>query len=285
MERLMNERIRGGLKLLVLMGLAVGVLTVGVSGASAREIIYNNIVSPLPGNYASQAFEATSTAEYGGEVEFGATARKHAIVTVAMSAWACQQGNMSENNCATPKPKQKFKWPLTLSVYNVGPGDTVGSKLIAKTRTFGMPYRPSQSVACAEKGSPGAWMDEATKECFHGKAFTLSFHLGMKAPLPAKAIVSLANNTSNYGEKPTGGKEACNSSAAGCYYDSLNFAVVEPAEKALTVGSDPTESQFVNSNWAEMYCGKTESLNMFAPSGVCPAWYEGDQPAIKVEAG
>jgi hypothetical protein len=39
MERLMNERIRGGLKLLVLIGLAVGVLTVGASGASAREIV------------------------------------------------------------------------------------------------------------------------------------------------------------------------------------------------------------------------------------------------------
>jgi hypothetical protein len=34
-----------------------------------------------------------------------------------------------------------------------------------------------------------------------------------------------------------------------------------------------------------MYCGKSESLNTFAASGVCPAWYEGDQPAIKVEAG
>jgi hypothetical protein len=218
-------------------------------------------------------------------VEFAGTARKHAIVTVAMSAWACQEGNWSENTCLTPKPKKKFKWPLTLSVYKVGPGGTVGEKVTSTTREFGMPYRPSSSAECAAKGSPGTWMDAITKQCFHGKAFTLSFHVGMKTPLPQPAIISLAYNTSNYGAAPTGGKQPCNSNPAGCYYDSLNFAVVEPTEGALTVGSDPTESQYVNSNWSEMYCGKSESLNTFAPSGVCPAWYEGDQPAIKVEAG
>jgi hypothetical protein len=279
------KTMRGGLKLLAMVALAVGVLAAAATAASAREVVYSNIVSPLPGNYASIGYEATSTAEYGGQVQLAGTGRKHAIVTVAMSTWACQEGNVSESTCLTPKPKKKFKWPLTLSVYKVGPGGAVGEKVMSTTHSFAMPYRPSASAECAAKGSPGAWMEETTKECFHGKAFTLSFHIGMKTPLPSPAIVSVAYSTSNYGASPTGGKEACNSNPSGCYYDSLNFAIVEPAESALTVGSDPTESQYVNSNWAEMYCGKSESLNTFAASGVCPAWYEGDQPAIKVEAG
>jgi hypothetical protein len=285
METEMNARITRGLRWLAMLACAAGVLAVAASPASAREVVYSNIVSPLPGNYASIGYAATSTSEYGGEVEFAGTARKHGIVTVAMSAWACQEGSSSTNTCSTPKPKKKFKWPLTLSVYTVGAGNTVGSKLVSVTHTFGMPYRPSQSAICAtEFGAPGAWYDEATKECFHGKAFTVSFHLGMKAPLPAQAIISLAYNTSNHGAAPVGAAP-CGTTSAGCYYDSLNFATVEPAEKALTVGSDPTESQFVNSGYNEMYCGSSSSLNTFAPSGVCPAWYEGDQPAIAVQAG
>ncbi len=286
----MHARIRGGRSLLTTVAALVGLLALGAGTAGAREVIYSNIVSPLPGNYASTALAATSTSEYGGEVEFAGTARKHAIVTVAMSAWACEQGNWSESTCATPKPKTKFKWPLTLSVYNVGPGNTVGSKLVSVTHEFGMPYRPSVSAECATAGDPGAWLDAAApgaktiEKCFHGKAFTVSFHLHMKATLPSQAIISVAYNTTAHGEKPVGAQK-CDTEAQGCYYDSLNVADVEPAEKALTVGSDPTESQFINSGWNETYCGKSESLNTFAPTGVCPSFWEGDQPALLVQAG
>ncbi|MGO9489954.1 MAG: hypothetical protein ACLQBB_13105 [Solirubrobacteraceae bacterium] len=287
----MDARIRVGRSLLACAVVLVGVLALGAGGASAagpREVIYNNIVSPLPGNYASTAFAATSTSEYGGEVEFAGAARSHPIVTVAMSAWACEQGNWYAHTCSTPKPKKKFKYPLTLNVYNVGPGDTVGSKIASVTHTFAMPYRPSQSAECATLGDPGTWFDEATvatapvEKCFHGLAFTVSFHLG-KTALPGKAIISLSYNTTSYGPEPKK-TQPCDSEAQGCYYDSLNFADVEPAQSALSVGSDPTESQFVNSNWSEMYCGKTESLDTFAPSGVCPTWWEGDQPVISVQA-
>lgn len=282
----MTVRITRGLRVLTTVACALGVLAVAAGSASAREVVYSNIVSPLPGNYASIGYAATQTSEYGGQIELAGVGRKHAIVTVAMSAWACQDRVGPENECLTPKPKKKFKWPLTLSVYTVGAGDSVGTKLVSVTHTFGMPYRPSQSAICAtpEFERPGAWYDEASKACFHGKAFTVSFHLGMKTPLPAKAIVSLAYNTSNYGPAPVGAA-ACQTTSAGCYYDSLNFATVEPAEEALTVGSDPTESQYVDSGYNEMYCGSSASLNTFAPSGVCPAWYEGSQPAISVQAG
>ena len=84
------------------------------------------------------------------------------------------------------------------------------------------------------------------------------------------------------GAEPVGA-QPCQSTSAGCYYDSLNVAVIEPAEHGLTVGSDPTEAQYVNSGSPAMYCGKTDELNTFAEVN-CPAFYEGDQPAFKVEA-
>lgn len=282
----MNRRIAGALRLLGVAVVAIGALAATASGAGAREAIYNNIVRPLPGNFASQAFEATSTAEYGGEVQFARTARKHPMVTVAMSSWACQQGSWSNETCLTPKPKKGFKWPLTLNVYSVYPGDAVGEKIGSVTKTFDLPYRPSDSRVCEnpEFNDPGAWYDEATNECFHGKAFTITFHLPGKLVLPPKAILSVAYDTSDYGAHPQR-PQPCDSSSAGCYYDSLNVADIEPAENGLSIGSDPTESQFVNSNYNEMYCGSSTSLNTFAPSGVCPAWYEGDQPAFEVQAG
>jgi hypothetical protein len=286
METSMNRRIVGALRLLGVAVVAIGALAATATGAGAREAIYNNIVRPLPGNFASTAFEATSTAEYGGEVQFARAARKHPSVTVAMSAWACQEGSSSNETCLTPKPKKGFKWPLTLNVYSVYPGDAVGEKIGSVTKEFKLPYRPSDSRVCenAEFSDPGAWYNEATNECFHGKAFTVTFHLPGNLVLPPKAILSVAYNTSTYGAHPVG-TASCSTSSAGCYYDSLNVAVIEPAEKGLSLGSDPTESQFVNSNWSEMYCGNSASLNTFAPSGVCPAFWEGDQPAFEVTAG
>jgi hypothetical protein len=62
-------------------------------------------------------------------------------------------------------------------------------------------------------------------------------------------------------------------------------ADIEPLEKGLSLGSDPTESQFVNSNYNVMYCGSNASLNTFGPSGICSETYEGDQPAFEVQAG
>ena len=285
----MNAKSGRGRSVLAILAVLVGVLALSAS-ASAKTVVYNNIVAPLPGNFASIGFAATSTAEYGGQVELAGTARKHPTVTVAMSAWACQSGNWSTGEtCSTPKPNKKFKWPLTLNIYSVGAGGAVGTKLGSVTHTFGMPYRPSTSMMCTEAGDKGAWFDaaapgtETIEKCFHGLAFELKFHPSVAAPLPNNVIVSVAYNTSNHGEKPVG-SAPCQSTTAGCYYDSLNVAVIEPAEGGATVGSDPTESQYVNSGWSEMYCGSSASLNTFGPSGVCPAFYEGDQPAFKVEA-
>lgn len=281
----MNRGISRGLRLLAVLALAVGAFAAMGGTAVAKEVVYSNIVSPLPGNYASIGYAATSTAEYGGEVELAGTARKNPLVTVAMSSWACQYGSVTTSTCTTPKPSKKFAWPLTLNVYQVGAEGAVGAKVASVTHTFKMPYRPTVSAACAKAPyeDPGAWYDASSNTCFHGLAFTVKFHLS-GVTLPSKAIVSVAYDTSNYGSSPVGAAK-CDEEPQGCFYNSLNVATVEPAEAALSKGSDPTESQYVNSEWNQMYCGSSESLGTFAPSGVCPSWYEGDQPAISIQAG
>jgi hypothetical protein len=225
----MNAKSGRGRSVLAIVAVLVGVLALSAS-AGARTVVYNNIVEPLPGNFASVGYAATSTSEYGGEVGLAGTARKHPVVTVAMSAWACQEGNWTRGEtCRTSKPKKKFKWPLTLNIYAVGAGGSVGAKLGTVTHEFSMPYRPSTSYECTAAGDKGAWYDaaapgaETIEKCFHGLAFTVSFHPVVAATLPSNVIVSVAYNTSAHGEKPVG-SAPCASTTEGCYYDSLNVA-------------------------------------------------------------
>ncbi len=286
----MNAWSGRGRSLLAIVAALVAVLAFSAS-AGASNVVYNNIVEPLPGNFASLGFAATSTSEYGGEIELAGTARMHPKVTVAMSAWGCEEGGVfSGESCKRPKEKKKFHWPLTLNIYEVGPGGEVGAKIASETHTFGMPYRPDSSKACTEAGDEGAWLDaaapgkETIEKCFHGIAFLVHFKPELATALPNKVIVSVAYNTSFYGEHPVGASE-CSKSTAGCYYDSLNVAVIEPAEGGAKVGADPTESQYINSGYNEEYCGSSEHLHTFTATGVCPKWWEGDQPAIEVQAG
>jgi hypothetical protein len=265
--------------------LAVGALAaIAAGGASASEVIYDNLPSPLPANFASYGNEAYSMAEFGGQVEFAGTARKSPTILVAMSSWACESGGVYQDTCSTPKPKKKFHWPITLNVYEVGPSNSVGAKIGSATKTFALPYRPTENDAeCVAKGyEAGTWYDATSGKCSHGMAFTLRFQL-KHLTLPQKAIISLSYNTTTHGPTPVG-STACNSTSGGCYYDSLNVAITEPSEGTLTTGAQPTENLYVNTTYNEMDCGSSANLGTFGPTGVCPAWYEGAQLATAVTA-
>src|SRR3954463_16342119 len=103
---------------------AVGAIAtlVGVAPAQAASpVVYNNIPSPQPGNVASQAFEAQSTSEFGGQIQLAGTERRNPTVTALMSSWACQSGHWysADGSAASGTP---FSEPITLNVYNVGSG-------------------------------------------------------------------------------------------------------------------------------------------------------------------
>ena len=262
---------------------ATGVLAVGSATAGASEVVYNNVPSTLAGNYASVGAEAYSYAEFGGQVELVGTQRNKPTIEVVMSAWGCQFGTWFANSCETPKPTKKIKIPVTLKMYEVGEKNKVGEQIGEISKTFPMPYRPSDSPGkCAE----GRWYDAAENTCYHGLAFKIKFPPLKTLRMPKKVIVGLSYNTSHYGPSPLGDKNDCNTKSAGCYYDALNVGIAEPSENLLTAGVDPAEPyiHILNAGAASEACGnETEAQAKLAPSE-CNAFWEGDQPLIRITA-
>ena len=263
----------------VAVGIGVTALLAVAPSVAAAETVYNNRPAPLPKNMASVGFEATSTAEFGGEIGFPPlTARRRPTVKVAMSSWACQSGTWGANNCYS-LAGSKFTVPVTLNIYEVGPLNSVGALVASVTQSFAMPYRPTASSRCTTGTAKGGYAPPA---CFHGKLFMITFHLPSVVLPTEKAIVSVAYNTSDYGAKPLR-PTPCDSTEAGCPYDSLNVAVTESSEPGPAVGSYPNEEEVdVNSSWNEMYCGNSLATGKFGPSGPC---WKREQPVLQVMAG
>lgn len=262
---------------------ATVVLAVAAGTASAEKtVVYNHIPSPLPGNLPSVGFQANQASEFGGQVEFEAGTWKNPNVTVTMSSFACVTGNWNKANCGTPQGTT-FNWPVTVSLYKVEPDNTVGALIARATKTFKMPYRPSANFAKCSGADAGKWYDKADQTCNNGKAFKVT--VGLKAKLPAKAIIGVAYNTSGYGAEPQGEATACFSKPEGCFYDSLNAAVTTGTP---TVGSAPLlaeEKAYFNSATAGNYCdggaAGTGTFRLDSPSAGC---WEEYQPAIEVKA-
>lgn len=237
----MDGGIRRTATRLVVAALAAAALAAVTASAAGAEVVYDNVPSPLPGNFASIGFAATSTSEFGGEVELAGTAREKPTVTVVMSSWACETGNMSEHTCTTSKPKKGFKVPVTIRVYGV---DELNEAPIAeRTKTVKMLYRPSESSKC----TPEHWYDEASGECFHGYAFPIAIKLPKLKKMPKRSIVTVSY--------PHSSGPAL----------SLNVAISEPPEGTLSIGAQPVEEWFANSTSSEMYCPGAKDVGTLGP--------------------
>lgn len=246
----------------------MAIWAIAAGSASAASVVYSNVPTTLPGNVPSVGFEATSAAELGGLVEFSASATNPAV-TVGMSSWSCQTGGAEDGSCVSA-PGSTYNWPITLNVYEVGPGNAVGAKIVTLTQNFTIPYRPSaDTVHCVGNGG---WYK--MKACYHGKLFKLKFsRLGTrKSPvtLPTKAIISVAYNTTDHGYVPTGvpGPE-----------DSLNVGLSGLA----SVGGNPlTESIYWNTTYGPFYCdGGAGGAGTFRLDAGC---WTNEQPMIQVQS-
>lgn len=242
---------RSSLVLLVAMFAAVSAFGQGFT-------IYDSLLTPLPGNVSSYGYEATSSDELGDQIWFAGTARSLITGTVNMSSWGCESGHWNTGNCLTT-PGANFSHPITLNIYKVGPGNTVGSLIGSVTQTFNIPYRPS---ADPENCSGGAWFDGT--DCWNGLATNIKFSIP-NIVVPNKVIVGIAYNTTHYGAVPIGESAACFSTPQGCGYDSLNLG----AEHFTTVGTNPfPDDGYTNSSWAGFYCdsgvGGTETFRLDA---------------------
>jgi hypothetical protein len=184
--------------------------------------------------------------------------------------------------CVTT-PGAVFSLPITLNIYAVSAGNSVGDLLASDTQTFKIPYRPSDDETNCPRDADGTrWYDGTF--CYHGLAHNISWDLGgHNLTLPDRVIVSLMYNTSDYGYQPIGSGAPCHSSSAGCGYDSLNVAVVS---NTPFVGADPLpNSAYISSLWRGAYCaGDTGDLGIFRLDAGCWTYLGSDiQPAIQID--
>jgi hypothetical protein len=162
--------------------------------------------------------------ELGSLVNFAGAARNLTSVSVLMSTWALKSMYANEAN------RSGYSVPLTLSLYNVGAGNSVGSVISANTKTILAPWRPEADPTC-----PGgtAWRD-ANGGCFNGMAFKVTFDFA-DVVVPDSVIYGLSFNTQSYGSSPTG---------VDGPYNSLNFGAIQGAP---SIGGTLTGTAYSNS--------------------------------------
>ncbi len=279
MRNLFTSRARKG-AIATILGVCAFTALAAAPGASAN-VVYNNIPKPLPGNVVSQAFEATSTSEFGGQVSFASTQRNSPRLSVVMSSWGCQSGGASTGDCSTT-PGAKFTEPIRFNVYRVGAGGEPGRLVGAVTHTYNLPYRPSANYT---KCSGGRWFSSRDSSCNNGKATRITAGLG-SLDLPDQAIISVEYNTTHYGYEPIGESAPCFGTSGGCPYDSLNVGVgdgdTSTPEGEPTVGTQPQpDDAYLNSSWTGAYCDGSLGTGTFRLDAGC---WTGYQPLYKVTA-
>jgi len=232
--------------------------------------IYNSIDAPLPGNNASQSFQATQTSEFGSQIIFAGTARVLENVVVTMSSWACEFGSQAVNNvntinnptpgsCVT-NPGATFAEPVTLNMYSVGANNAVGSLITTNTQTFNIPFRPTAEptsfVGPSPCGDGQSWYDAASSEaqkCFHGYFTNITFNFG-HVTLPNKVIYGIAYNTTTWGFHPYGNAHACDATTS-CGYDGLNVGYSTSSPGEPSIGSNPNlGTNYLDGLYAGFYC-------------------------------
>ena len=257
-------------KLVAAILASAAVMAVAASAASAAEVIYNSIPSPFPGNVPSLGYEATSTAEFGGQVEFAGTARKGASVTVAMSSWACRERR---------RGRRLMRLGAELEIRMARHAECVRSR----PRKYGRQPRLHvdehvQDAPIARPPTPKSAAPERAKVAGTAVATKNVTAVGCSgspstpnAMLPGKAIISVAYNTKDYGAAPTGVEGP---------YDSLNVGLTGPA----TVGAQSMpDGAYWNTSYGPYYCDK--GVGGTGTFRLDPCEWTGYQPEFQVKAG
>jgi hypothetical protein len=235
--KLRKPRVWGVLAVAAVASLALTLAA--TSGAVTPSVVYDATPSPLPPNVASLGFEATSTSEFGDQVQLAGTARVLADITVTMSDWALYSDYSSDIRYTANTTA--WTHPITVNVYSThlesGAPDTL---LATKTQVVTIPWRPIADPTC-----PGgtAWK-AADNACYNGIAFDATFDLStLNVTLPNEVIVGVAFNTADYGAAPL--------HVAGPY-NSLNVGT--PTSQLVAVGTDAdTDAVFWNTSHAPFY--------------------------------
>ncbi len=195
--RSLSSNLRGYSRVAAVLSVAV-VFTL-CSSVVRAEVIFDNTLSPLPGNVVSLGYQATQTSEFGNQISFAGSSRNLTNVQIIMSDWANQADYPGVGDATG------YDHPITFNFYNPGSGTSVGSLIASRTETVHVPWH--------------------TVNGFNGVAFPVNFDF-TGVTVPNTVIFGVAYNTQTWGASPIG--------AAGPY-NSLNFGL---ADVAPTVGTD-----------------------------------------------
>ncbi len=271
-------------------------------------IAYNSIpAGPLSSNIASVGFQGGHASEFGDGVNLAASGTLGSVSFV-VDEWGCQNraAPPSPNpyglaGTCTTTPGATFPLPITLNVYKAtNTGTEVGASIATVNQTFNIPYRPSDTPnTCGPAttlGYTNAFLDPVSGQCVYGQASEITFNLtGQNAATPS--IYTIAFDTSNYGysgaSPPSGGlpgpygdSNPCNSTYAGCPYDSLNISA--DSSGGISAGSYyDVNGIFWNTAVAGFYCDGgalgVGILRIDSSPGAC-SWAP-NHPEIQVTLG
>lgn len=257
---------------LALLSLLAGPAAHPALGQANDPVAYSSIPQHVPGNVSSLGFEATSTSEFGDEVELVGQPGTLKSLRVVMSSFGCQNGHWFSNDCTTT-PGATFTHPITANIYavdNSGPTPVpAGPPLATVTQSATFSYRPSADPVNCTGADAGKWFDASDSKCYNGLAQTLKFTFPHGISMPNQVIWTVAYNTTHYGYNPIGESATCYTSGGGCPYDSLNVgAQTFPGAPFAGTDVDPN-GVFLNSSSGSQYCdggaGGTGTLRLDTP--------------------
>ncbi|MDB4913254.1 MAG: Ig domain protein group 1 domain protein [Gemmatimonadetes bacterium] len=235
------------------------------ASAEAQQTVYSNIPGALGPSYPSLSYQATSTSQFGNLVHLGGSYRTLNTVSVVLSTWAAASDypDLAAQNAAG------YYHNLTLNLYNVGAGNSVGSSLGTITQSTLIQWRPEGSpVECGSLSDYGTFHQYYGSDnvCHGGQAFVATFDFSSYGiTLPEDLIVALAFNTQSYGVTPTG---------VNGPYNSLNFAI---GPSTTTVGSEDADMAYI----ATTYPGWVPARD--ASFGADPGWAD-QHPMMEISA-
>ena len=198
---------------------ALGIATTLAFAAGARaDVVYLNMLNPLPGNVPSYGYAANGIDEQFDRVTLAAGGRYLQSITLTLSDFALY--STYANNPMYSGNTTGYNQALTVDFYD---GATGMILLGTDTLTTLVPWRPETTPNCAnDTANPKGY----GPNCYHGIAFNVTFDFtGQNIRLPDDVYFGLAFNTQVHGDSPTGTDGP---------YNSLNLGTGPGA----TIGTD-----------------------------------------------
>lgn len=254
-------------------GSGAGTMSVGTASTlvirQTNNVMYDSTVTPLPGSFPSQPFQAQQVSEFGNEISL-AHPSQLGSVTVTMESWTCGNWTSGATPCTTT-PGTGYTLPITLTLYGAGATGAVGTVIETTTQTFTIPFRPSADPAtCNHSTGTTGWLNDAATaaqfhvtadtKCHYGLANNITFDITNHKVLPSKVIYGISFNTQTYGPHPLGHATPAT---------SLNVALNTSAH-GPTVGSDVYPGRVdLSSATAGYYCTTAATVGTFSRTGQC----------------